>query len=82
MEYQHIIYQPGRIARVILNRPQYRNAQSRLMRDEMDDAFRCAIEDDQVVVIILSGAGDSFSSGHDLGTPEELADRQQRGYPS
>ena len=38
MEYQHIIYQHGRVARVILNRPRYLNAQSRLMREEMDDA--------------------------------------------
>jgi len=82
MEYQHIIYQPGKVARVILNRPRYMNAQSRLMRDEMDDAFARAAEDDEVGVIVLSGAGDHFSSGHDLGTPEEMADRQERGYPT
>ena len=82
MEYQHIIYQPGKVARVILNRPRHMNAQSRLMRDEMDDAFTRAAEDDEVGVIVLSGAGDHFSSGHDLGTPEEIADRQERGYPT
>ena len=82
MEYQHIIYQPGKVARVILNRPRYMNAQSRLMRDEMDDAFARAAEDDEVGVIVLSGAGDHFSSGHDLGTPEEIADRRERGYPT
>jgi len=82
MEYQHIIYQPGRVARVILNRPRYLNAQSRLMREEMDDAFTRAAEDDEVGAIVLSGAGEHFSSGHDLGTPEEMADRQERGYPT
>ena len=82
MEYQHIIYQPGRVARVILNRPRYLNAQSRLMREEMDDAFTRAAEDDEVGAIVLSGAGEHFSSGHDLGTPEEMADRQERGYPA
>lgn len=82
MEYQHIIYQPGKVARLILNRPRYMNAQSRLMRDEMDDAFARAAEDDEVGVIVLSGAGDHFSSGHDLGTAEEMADRQERGYPT
>ena len=82
MEYKHIIYQPGKVARVILNRPRYLNAQSRLMREEMDDAFARAVEDDKVGVIVLSGAGEHFSSGHDLGTPEEIADRQERGYPT
>ena len=81
MEYQHIIYQPGKVARVILNRSRYFNAQSRLMREEMDDAFTRAAEDDEVGAIVLSGVGEHFSSGHDLGTPEEMAERQERGYP-
>ena len=81
MEYKHIIYQSGKVARLILNRPRYYNAQSRLMRDEMDDAFAKAAEDDQVGAIVLSGAGKHFSSGHDLGTPEELAERQETGFP-
>lgn len=82
MEYKHIIYQPGKVARIILNRPRYLNAQSRLMREEMDDAFARAVEDDEVGAIVLSGAGDHFSSGHDLGTPEEMAERQERGFPT
>lgn len=82
MEYKHIIYQPGKVARLILNRPRYHNAQSRLMREEMDDAFVRAAEDDGVGALVLSGAGEHFSSGHDVGTPEEMADREARGYPS
>jgi len=82
MEYQHIIYQPGKVARLILNRPKYLNAQSRVMLEEMDDAFARAAEDDEVGIIVLSGAGEHFSSGHDLGTPEEMADRKERGYPT
>ena len=82
MEYQHIKYEPGKVARVILNRPRYRNAQSRLMIEEMDDAFACAAADDEVRVVVLSGVGDHFSAGHDLGTPEELADQQKRGFPA
>lgn len=82
MEYQHIRYEPGRVARVILNRPRYRNAQSRLMLEEMDDAFIRSANDDEVRVIVLSGEGDHFSAGHDLGTPEETADRQVRGFPN
>lgn len=81
-EYQHIRYQPGRVARVILNRPRYRNAQSRIMLEEMDDAFARSVADDEVRVIVLSGEGDHFSSGHDLGTPEEEADQKKRGFPT
>jgi enoyl-CoA hydratase len=82
MEYQQIIYQPGKVARLILNRPRYHNAQSRLLREEMDDAFVRATDDDGVGVIVLSGNGKHFSSGHDLGTPPEMEDREERGYPT
>lgn len=80
MEYQHIIYEPGKVARVILNRPQYLNAQSFLMREEMDDAFNRAVADNQVGAIVLSGLGDHFSSGHDLGTKEDVAYRIEHGH--
>jgi len=79
MEYRQIIYQPGRVARIILNRPKYLNAQSLIMREEMDDAFARAAADDEVGVVILSGAGNSFSAGHDIGTPEDVVDRKSRG---
>jgi len=80
MEYGQIIYEPGTVARVKLNRPRYRNCLSRVLIEELDDAFRQAAADDDVRVVVLSGEGDNFSSGHDLGTPEEMADRQERGY--
>ncbi len=80
-EYEQVRYEvEGRVAKVILDRPKYRNAQSRLLREEMDDAFDRAVEDRDVGVIVLSGAGESFSAGHDLGTPEELEDRERRPY--
>ena len=81
MDYKHIKYRPGKVARVVLNRPRYRNAQSRLMLEELDDAFACASDDDQVNVIVLSGEGEHFSAGHDLGTPEEVQDKETRGFP-
>ena len=40
MAYKQIEYETnGRIAIVRTNRPKYRNAQSRLLIEEMDDAF-------------------------------------------
>lgn len=80
-DYKHILYEKqGALGRVRLNRPKYLNAQSQLMLDEMDMAFQEAVADDDVRVIILSGEGDNFSSGHDLGTPEEIEHREKTGY--
>lgn len=79
MSYRHIRYETdGPIGRVILNRPEYRNAQSRVLLEEMDDAFAGAVADDTVKVIVLMAEGDHFSAGHDLGTPDEKADQEQR----
>lgn len=70
----------GRIATISLNRPRYRNAQSRKLLEELDIAFDRAVDDHEVRVIVLRGEGEHFSSGHDLGTPEELADRIERPW--
>jgi len=79
--YDWILYEKtGPYARVKLNRPRYRNAQSRRLLEEMDDAFTRAAEDDSIRVVLLSGEGEHFSSGHDLGTPDELEDAVRRGY--
>jgi enoyl-CoA hydratase len=81
VEYQDILYEvDGRVAKVTLNRPRYRNAQSRRLREEMDAAFARAAEDTEVRVIVLAGAGDHFSAGHDIGTPEHLKDLEERPY--
>ncbi|HUP84601.1 MAG TPA: enoyl-CoA hydratase-related protein [Acidimicrobiales bacterium] len=77
--YEQIEYRvDGRLARIVLNRPQYRNAQSRVLLSELDSAFTAAAADPNVRVIILSGNGPAFSAGHDLGTPEEADDRARR----
>ena len=59
----------GAVAFVTMNRPQYRNAQNARMTYALDDAFGRAVRDDAVKVIVLAGAGDHFSAGHDIGTP-------------
>lgn len=67
MSYEQILYQvDGPVARVILNRPERRNAQSTQLLREMDEAFTEAVADTDVRVIVLSGAGETFSAGHDL----------------
>ncbi len=65
--YEHILYEiQGAVARVSLNRPAVRNAQSRSLLRELDHAVRKAEEDDEVRVLIIAATGDHFSAGHDL----------------
>lgn len=59
------------VAWVMLNRPQYSNAQNYRLLAQLDDAFRRAVEDDDVKVIVLGGEGKHFTAGHDIGTPEK-----------
>ena len=79
MEYQYISYEvEEKIACLTANRPKYRNAQSRKLLEEMDHAFKTAGEDRDVNIIVLLGAGDHFSGGHDLGSTDEAVDREER----
>jgi enoyl-CoA hydratase len=54
------------VARVVLARPETRNAQNRRLLYEVNDAFDLAAQDEDVKVIILAADGPHFSSGHDL----------------
>jgi enoyl-CoA hydratase/carnithine racemase len=56
---------PG-VARIILARPEVRNAQSPKMLYELDRAFARQAADPTVKVIVLAADGPDFSSGHDL----------------
>ncbi|HET9612461.1 MAG TPA: enoyl-CoA hydratase [Acidimicrobiales bacterium] len=74
-DYTFVLYETlddGRIVRIMLNRPEARNAQNRGMLVELDDAFRRAEADDDVRVVILGGTGPMFSSGHDMGSKVSL----------
>ena len=81
MSYQQIETERfDRVAVIRLNRPRYRNAQSRILLEEMNDAFAEADNDTTVRAIVLCGAGEHFSAGHDLGTPEEVADLETKPF--
>jgi enoyl-CoA hydratase len=68
MEYKGIIYRKGdRIARIIINRPEKRNALNRATRLEMMDALEDMEHDSSIRLLIISGAGGkSFIAGSDL----------------
>src|SRR3546814_12448850 len=61
------------IATITMNRPRYHNAQNSKMTYALDAAFRRAVDDDAIKVIILAGNGKHFSAGHDIGTPQRDA---------
>ena len=67
----------GLIARITLNRPAKRNAQNRGLLVELDAAFLDAEADDGVRVVLLAAAGADFSAGHDLGSSEHRAERDE-----
>jgi enoyl-CoA hydratase len=71
----------GPLRIINLNRPEYRNAQSYRMLDEIDEAFSLAEHDRDARVVIVRGSGGNFSSGHDLGTPEAIEYRKGLGAP-
>jgi len=57
------------VAWVRMQRPDYHNAQNSQMTYALDAAFKRAVDDEAVKVIVLCGAGKHFSAGHDIGTP-------------
>jgi methylglutaconyl-CoA hydratase len=57
---------PGGVAVVLLNRPRRHNAFNDRMIAALDDAFETLRGADHVRVVILRGAGRSFSAGADL----------------
>jgi enoyl-CoA hydratase len=60
------VRQQGRVRRVVLDRPEKRNALSPAMLDELHAALDDAMADEGTSVVVLSGNGPSFCSGADL----------------
>src|SRR4029077_3323006 len=57
----------GAIARLVLNRPERRNALTHAMMLELEDAFTRLRDDAACRVLVLRGAGGHFCAGGDLG---------------
>jgi len=67
MNYETVVYEKtNRIVRVTMNRPNVLNAINRKAIAELRSAFEEAARDDEVRVVILTGMGRGFSTGHDL----------------
>jgi len=80
MAFETVLYEKvGAVAKITMNRPEVRNAQNVKMIEELCEALKMAEQDDDVRVVILAGAGPSFSAGHDLKSEEARRDMQK--YP-
>lgn len=62
-----LLYEPGRIARIVFNRPEKKNALDAECWTLLADALETFAADPSARVLVLTGAGDEFSSGADLG---------------
>ncbi|MBI4201896.1 MAG: enoyl-CoA hydratase/isomerase family protein [Chloroflexi bacterium] len=79
--------QDGPIAVITLNRPQALNALNSQIRQEMDHALTMMELDEEVRVVIITGAGRAFSAGADIKeqaanadlSPQERAERASGG---
>lgn len=64
--YQHILYDVSeKIATITLNRPDRMNAWTPIMERDVRHAMEAAAADDNVRVIVLTGAGRAFCAGAD-----------------
>jgi enoyl-CoA hydratase len=69
MDYWYILYDKSEgLAVITINRPEMRNALTQALMEELGEAIDRAEADEEVRVLILTGAGDrSFVSGADIG---------------
>src|SRR5712675_151398 len=56
----------GSILRITLNRPAKKNAMTSSMYTSMAEILNDAAKDEDILVVLWDGAGDSFSAGNDL----------------
>lgn len=80
MSYETLLYEPdGPVLVVTLNRPDKLNAYTGVMGAELEDAFRRADEDDDIRVVIVTGAGRGFCAGADISAGAGAFDTQAPG---
>ena len=61
-----LVTQAGPVLEVLFNRPEKKNALTGAMYAAVVDAFHRADEDASIRVVLLSGVGDTFTSGNDI----------------
>ena len=81
MEFEQILYEvDDRIATITLNRPDKLNAWTVVMMGELIKAFDMADKDDDVLAIMMTGAGRAYCAGADL-DPNNIPTRHKDVKP-
>lgn len=80
--FEFVIYEKKEgVAKVIMNRPQVYNSYNTPMLEEMREAFRDAMWDDSIGVVVLTGAGEkAFCTGGDVKEYSEIYTKRPRDY--
>ncbi|MDR7096939.1 enoyl-CoA hydratase/isomerase family protein [Hydrogenophaga laconesensis] len=75
--YQHLSFlRNGRVLTIVMNRPEVKNAANVRMHRELSTVFSDAQRDPDSDILVLTGAGDAFSSGGDIRSMvDKIADR-------
>ncbi|MCG8673571.1 MAG: enoyl-CoA hydratase-related protein, partial [Pseudomonadales bacterium] len=72
MAYRHIeVSKDQGVMTIRLNRPDRMNAFTTIMANELVESYQQASADDEVKVVVLTGAGKAFCAGADLGLGED-----------
>ena len=71
----------GHVATVTLNRPDKLNAWTRKMESEVREAMHSASANEQVRVIVLTGAGRGFCAGADMSLLQDVVNRRVHPLP-
>lgn len=80
MAYANItLTQEGAVARLVLNRPDRRNALTHAMMLELEDAFTRLRDDATCRVLVLRGAGGNFCAGGDLDAMADMPPKPANG---
>jgi len=82
LKFDDILYEKkAGIARITINRPQSYNSVTQHSIEELTAAFRDAAEDDEVGVIVFTGAGEkAFCSGGNMQSISERTSSVKRGH--
>ncbi|HEX4947031.1 MAG TPA: enoyl-CoA hydratase [Blastocatellia bacterium] len=76
--YEHLLFASNdHIARIVMNRPERRNALSLGLMQELIACLRDVGNNKEIHAVILAGAGPAFSAGHDL---SEMTNRTVNEY--
>ena len=81
MSYEFIVAErEGSLQILRLNRPEKLNSWNLQMRQELRDAVREVVEDDELRVLIITGTGRAFSGGEDVRGMGDLSTVGPKGF--